>query len=910
MASAKRLNLMVADHLGNTPLHYAALADTPEVMGFFHQQTKGFLMPDLRLVDSRNELGETPLLKAATSGVIPVLRALIEEGSDLFAYDNCQNTLFIILIKHGHLWCFNFIFSHMRSKFGSKRVLEHLLATDKDNHGVLDWAAHVGDCNIIEYLLRQDVDLHRMDDKRRTALFWATKAGNTRAARFLILCGSNPHEADLEGISPYLVAKSRGDRELMHTMKRCRTLHKRQLHRLSRHGSGGFPSSMLYTSFSNQEPTPTSTPGPTPASPPLVSLSRSRAASGGPGLPRPELAPAIQASVPTSTMIVAGATDASGIGPGIQMETMGPPISMETIAMRSPSPVVVNMNKAKSSSSIATATKTNSNGSTSSFGSSNGGGVYSGMTQQQLSHVQQLQAQALGYASSRAQGTSSGPLGHGCNSGEDEPAKGGTYADKPRSRTVTEVDVIAGSPMERVPPMLYNLSYDYGRLTNFLYRHLLCCHCLCAHSGGCEELNQLSTDSVLLSHVDEQSEQSSVVTTTGVLIKRSNAIHSTLIRRGGYLIGFAFTALVVLALAIYMPWYIWLLTCAVLVLFHHKASTWFPEPYSQEKNSKISHGRHSSYRSGSGSGNESGLNFNYAALIASYRRGSSDEDPDAPMSTLLVVNGLAFCKAVATAPEKHMGGWIGVIMAYFLYIALNLTQHFAPGVVEHHFNGLGAVSAVAHHPTLFGLVCLFFGLTVYFWLWIVYISPDPGIIDTRCEDFDEIMNHSVRLHAAPPSTLYCRTSLVKKPLRSKYCAHSGFVIARMDHFCVWLNCSIGYTNHITFMNFLFSHTIAAILTVILIAREVHTGLEGDEHSNACEMTSDILSSSYFFPVLLCTFAALAAVGLCMLTIEQCWNIAHNLVGSVLLSCDVYLIIQSFLMFLCFFFVLFRPLMSG
>ena len=90
-------------------MHYASMADSPEVMGFFHQQVKGMLTPEVRLVDARNEQGETPLLKAASTGVMPVLRALIDEGSDLFASDNSGNTIFIVLVKNGHLWCLNYI---------------------------------------------------------------------------------------------------------------------------------------------------------------------------------------------------------------------------------------------------------------------------------------------------------------------------------------------------------------------------------------------------------------------------------------------------------------------------------------------------------------------------------------------------------------------------------------------------------------------------------------------------------------------------------------------------------------------------------------------------------------------------------------------------------------------------------
>ena len=55
-------------------------------------------------------------------------------------------------------------------------------------------------------------------------------------------------------------------------------------------------------------------------------------------------------------------------------------------------------------------------------------------------------------------------------------------------------------------------------------------------------------------------------------------------------------------------------------------------------------------------------------------------------------------------------------------------------------------------------------------------------------------------------------------VRSKYCASTGLVIARMDHFCVWLNHSIGYGNHRTFILFLLVHLAAVVCVVVLILR--------------------------------------------------------------------------------------------
>jgi hypothetical protein len=43
-------------------------------MAFFLQQTRGQLNDEIRLVDSRNRIGETPLMKAMVTGSTSVIR--------------------------------------------------------------------------------------------------------------------------------------------------------------------------------------------------------------------------------------------------------------------------------------------------------------------------------------------------------------------------------------------------------------------------------------------------------------------------------------------------------------------------------------------------------------------------------------------------------------------------------------------------------------------------------------------------------------------------------------------------------------------------------------------------------------------------------------------------------------------
>jgi ankyrin repeat protein len=85
------------------------------VLGFLFQQTRGFLNPDTRLVESRNSSGETPLLRAAGVGKIPVVKWLLDDGSDPFVRDVRGQNAVIILARSGHLWCLHFYCTYVRS---------------------------------------------------------------------------------------------------------------------------------------------------------------------------------------------------------------------------------------------------------------------------------------------------------------------------------------------------------------------------------------------------------------------------------------------------------------------------------------------------------------------------------------------------------------------------------------------------------------------------------------------------------------------------------------------------------------------------------------------------------------------------------------------------------------------------
>lgn len=56
-------------------------------------------------------------------------------------------------------------------------------------------------------------------------------------------------------------------------------------------------------------------------------------------------------------------------------------------------------------------------------------------------------------------------------------------------------------------------------------------------------------------------------------------------------------------------------------------------------------------------------------------------------------------------------------------------------------------------------------LSLFTWLYLVWYDRNPGIVDYREEDFEEVLTQSLYAQGAPNHKQYCRTTFVKKPLR-------------------------------------------------------------------------------------------------------------------------------------------------
>jgi len=117
----------------------------------------------------------------------------------------------------------------------------------------------------------------------------------------------------------------------------------------------------------------------------------------------------------------------------------------------------------------------------------------------------------------------------------------------------------------------------------------------------------------------------------------------------------------------------------------------------------------------------------------------------------------------------------------------------------------------------------------------------------------------------------------------------GFVVSRMDHYCIWLNISIGQKNHRSFMFFLLLHTITTGLIVSLLIRALHSEINS---YYSCNILTSVLSRKSFYTTTLCAFMSIIFIGLAFLTYDQLSNIANNITTNEKINSSRYSYLQD------------------
>lgn len=206
LATTQGQNPALPDEDGDTLLHHAALAPTPDVAAFVMQQTGGADggPGGLPLVCCRDTDGETPLLRAATAGHLATLKYLVEQGSDVTAADTTNgSTIFHNACRNGQLWALVYLVHAATRRVGSEEeVTRLLLLPDLEDHTCLDWASFGGYVPIVQFLFRRlggAAAARRVDCKGRMGLHLAARMRQVEVCRYLVgAVGLDPSIRDAE----------------------------------------------------------------------------------------------------------------------------------------------------------------------------------------------------------------------------------------------------------------------------------------------------------------------------------------------------------------------------------------------------------------------------------------------------------------------------------------------------------------------------------------------------------------------------------------------------------------------------------------------------------------------------------------------------------------------------------------
>ena len=112
----------------------------------------------------------------------------------------------------------------------------------------------------------------------------------------------------------------------------------------------------------------------------------------------------------------------------------------------------------------------------------------------------------------------------------------------------------------------------------------------------------------------------------------------------------------------------------------------------------------------------------------------------------------------------------------------------------------------------------------------------------------------------------------------------GYVIARFDHHCIWLNTSIGLKNHRSFIVFLLLNCISALILFAYLVTSLNRELSEED---SCSIARDVVSHRYLFPVLLSVVTGIVGVSLFILSMDQLSNMASNITTNEKLNIDRY-----------------------
>jgi len=128
----------------------------------------------------------------------------------------------------------------------------------------------------------------------------------------------------------------------------------------------------------------------------------------------------------------------------------------------------------------------------------------------------------------------------------------------------------------------------------------------------------------------------------------------------------------------------------------------------------------------------------------------------------------------------------------------------------------------------------------------------------------------------PDARKWCKTTLVRKPNRAKFDAPTGLLVARHDHYCIWLDTAVGHGNHRVFMVFVFFQVLSHYLFSIFGWTNVLSYLRQEDHSDFCAVVIALTAQRIWGLAALTLCSSLCALSLSFLLFQQVGNIAGNI----------------------------------
>ena len=218
-----------------TPLHVLA---NEGLSIFYDQLTKASHTPkyqDLEFcsLDSRDEWGYVPLLRASQQGHLDICCLMLENGADACAANEYGETALGIAAQRGHLELVEVLLNnnakinageghyrtalHKAAEQGHTEVVKALLdrgadiyAKDGNECLTLHTAALRGPPEVVKLLLDRGVEVDARAHSGNTALIWAAAEGRLEVVHVLLDKGAEINAAAEDGITPLYEAASNG----------------------------------------------------------------------------------------------------------------------------------------------------------------------------------------------------------------------------------------------------------------------------------------------------------------------------------------------------------------------------------------------------------------------------------------------------------------------------------------------------------------------------------------------------------------------------------------------------------------------------------------------------------------------------------------------------------------------------